>query len=525
MRADQSLCLGRRAILLGGGAVTLASVPALAQPGRTPPSGAPLATTRAGQVYGVVVDGISAFKGVPYGATTAGRRFMPPNQPAAWVSARPALDFGNHAPQLGADRPSVYDSWSNPRPESEDCLVLNVYTPALRDGRKRPVMVWFHGGGYTSGSASSHYADGTRLAKRNDVVLVTVNHRLNAFGYLYLAHLDPALADSGNVGSLDMIQALQWVRDNITEFGGDPGNVTIFGQSGGGGKVSVLLAMPGAAGLFHKAIVQSGSGITAIEPPAAIESTRKVMAALGLQPSDVARLRTLPMATLSKALIDAGAGFGPVLDGRLTPRHPFQPDAPAISKTVPMLIGGVKDETTSLVGGRDLALFNLTWDELPRRLTTELGRMDVGRTIAELRRAYPSGKPSDIYFTATTEYRFRRRAILQAERKAAQGGAPVYMYTFDWETPVDGGKWKAPHSVEHAMVFDNVAKSASMVGTGRDAQKVADAVSQAWTRFARTGSPGWPAYAPERRATMVFNVESRVVDDPRRADRILFATV
>ncbi len=507
--------LDRRHLILGT-AAALTAAPAWAQD-------APLAATRAGRVRGRTVDGVKVFQGVPYAASTAGRRFMPPQPPAAWSGVRDALDFGHQSPQLGAERPTVYASWANPRPPGEDCLVLNVYTPGLRDGARRPVMVWFHGGGFTSGSASSHYADGTRLAKRGDVVVVTVNHRLNAFGYLYLAGLAPALADSGNVGSLDMIAALRWVRDNAAEFGGDPGNVTIFGQSGGGGKVSVLMAMPAAAGLFHKAIVQSGSGIKSMEPAAATENAKKVLAALKLGPGDVGKLQALPMQAISEALPAAGAGFGPVLDGRSVPRHPFHPDAPPVSRNVPLLVGSTKDETTSLVGGRDDKLFQLTWDALPARLGPELRGLDVAKVIAELRRIDPAARPSDIYFTASTEARFRRRAYVQAERKAAQGGAPAYMYLFAWETPVDGGKWKSPHSVEHAMVFDNVAKSASMVGTGPDAQKVADAVSGAWVRFAKTGNPGWAPYTPARRTTMVFDVVSKVVDDPRATERMLFA--
>ncbi|HEY9217573.1 MAG TPA: carboxylesterase/lipase family protein [Phenylobacterium sp.] len=507
----------RRRALTGAGALALMASSAVAQPV------GPVARTRAGRVRGRIVDGVQVFQGVRYGASTEGRRFLPPRAPAPWAGVADAVDFGNQSPQLGAERPSVYASWANPRAQSEDCLFLNVYTPGLADGKARPVMVWFHGGGFTSGSASSHYADGTRLARRGDVVVVTVNHRLNAFGYLYLAHLAPELADSGNVGSLDMVLALQWVRDNIAEFGGDPGNVMIFGQSGGGGKVSALMAMPAAAGLFHKAVVQSGSGIRVLEPARAEESTRKVMAALGLAPDDVAGLQRLPMRTFAEALPKAtGAELRPVVDGRALPRHPFDPDAPAISRNVPLLVGTAKDETTSLVGGRDDSLFSLTWEALPARLAPDLRGLDAAKVIAELRRLDPGATPSDVFFTATTEYRFRRRAVLQAERKAAQGGAPAYMYLFAWETPVDGGKWKAPHSVEHAMVFDNVARSASMVGTGPEAQKVADAVSSTWIRFARTGDPGWAPYTPERRATMVFDVNSKVVDDPRKAERLLF---
>jgi para-nitrobenzyl esterase len=283
--------------------------------------------------------------------------------------------------------------------------------------------------------------------------------------------------------------------------------------------------MPAAAGLFHKAIVQSGSGIKSTEPAAATENARKLLAALKLGPDEVAKLQALPMQAISEALPAAGAGFGPVLDGRSVPRHPFHPDAPPISRNVPLLVGTAKDETTSLVGGRDEALFQLTWDALPARLGPELRGMDVANVIAELRRVEPAAKPSDIYFTASTEARFRRRAYLQAERKAAQGGAPAFMYLFAWETPVDGGKWKAPHSVEHAMVFDNVAKSASMVGAGPDQQKVADAVSSAWIRFAKTGDPGWAAYKPDTRTTMVFDVASKPVNDPRRAERMLFEAI
>jgi para-nitrobenzyl esterase len=242
----------------------------------------------------------------------------------------------------------------------------------------------------------------------------------------------------------------------------------------------------------------------------------------------VAGLKAVPQARLSQALVDAGANFGPVVDGRSLPRHPFEPDAPGISRTVPLLVGTAKDETRGLVGGRDESLFHIGWDDLPKKLQSDLGRADVAKAIAALRTEAPKDNAGDIYFTATTEYRFRRRAILQAERKAAQaaqGGAPVYMYFVAWDSPVNDGKWRSPHSVEHAFVFDNVAKSASMVGTGPDAQKVADAMSTAWTRFARSGAPGWAPYSPQKRTTMVFDTASRAVDDPRSVERRLFEGV
>ncbi len=518
----------RRDVITAAG-VSLIAAPAFAQIFGAAPKGAPTAATRAGPIYGATRDGVHAFRGVRYGATTAGRRFMPPLPPAPWTSPAPALEFGNSSPQLGAERPTVYASWANPRPESEDCLFLNVYTPGLRDGGKRPVMVWFHGGGYTSGSGSSKYMDGTRLCRRGDVVVVTVNHRLNAFGFTYLAHLDPTLADSGNVGTMDMAQALRWVRDNIREFGGDPNTVMIFGQSGGGGKVSTLLAAPGAQGLFHRAVVQSGSGITSITTQAAEASTGRLLQSLNLPVSAAGarQLAAMPQPRLSAALPNAAnVSFGPVLDYRFIQRHPFQPDAPPISRNIPMLIGGTTDETASLVGGRDESLFALTWDTLPGRLAPNIGGRNVTRIVSELRRIYPQKTPPEIYWTATTEVQFRSRSILQAEREAAQaaaGGAKPYMYLFAWQSPVDGGKWRAPHSVEHAFVFDNVAVSESMVGHGPAQDRLAATVSSAWIKFARTGNPGWAPYTLEKRSTMVFDDPSRVVDDPRSDQRKLFA--
>lgn len=513
--------LHRRDLLLATAA--MAATPALARAA----DDHPLATTRAGQVAGRDVGGVKVFKGVPYGADTTGARFMPPRPAQAWTGVRDALDFGNHAPQQGAERPKLYDSWANPRPESENCLVLNVYTAGLNDGKKRPIMVWFHGGGFASGSSASRYADGTRLAERHDVVVVTINHRLNAFGYMYLADLGgPDLADSGNVGDLDMVLALKWVRDNAAAFGGDINNVTIFGQSGGGQKVSTLMTMPLAAGLFHKAIVQSGPMLKAFEPEDAKAETRKVMAALNLPPSDIGRLRTLATADLSAAAIRSGARFLPVVDGRSLPRHPFDPDAPAVSKSVPLMIGSTRTETASLAGGGDETLFQMSWEDLPGRLAKApaMRGYDPAPVIAGLRRLHPLAEPSEIYFIATTEGQFHSRARSQADRKFAQGGAPVFMYLMAWETPVEDGRWHSPHSVEHGFVFDNVTVSASMLGVGSDLQRVADAMSGAWTRFAATGNPGWAPYTPSRRATMVFNTQSKVVNDPLREERLLLAT-
>ena len=338
---------------------------------------------------------------------------------------------------------------------------------------------------------------------------------------------DAALADSGNVGNLDMVLSLQWVRDNIAEFGGDPGNVLIFGESGGGAKVSTLLAMPAARGLFHKAVVQSGSMIKAQTPERATQGTKAFLQVLGIAPENLAELRTMPMQKIADALNnlppEGAVNFGPVMDGRSLPRHPFDPDAPAISAQVPLMVGTIKDETTLLIGARDPSAFAITWEDLPKRLQPFAGTIDPAMFIDGMRKLQPQAKASDVFFTVTTARNFRNGAIRQAELKSQQGAAPAFLYELDWETPVEGGKWKAPHALEIGMVFDNVAKSGSMSGTGPEAQKVADQMSAAWLAFAKTGNPGWPAYDTKRRATMVFNVSSKVVDDHNREQRLLLS--
>jgi para-nitrobenzyl esterase len=495
-----------------------------------PATDAVVAKTRLGQVRGYVMAGhVNVFKGVRYGATTEGRRFMPPLPAQPWEGVADADDYGNQSPQARPSGITLFKSWANPRPASEDLLFLNIWTRGLDDGKQRPVMVWLHGGGFSTGSGSSHAYDGTQLARKGDVVVVTVNHRLNAFGYLYLAGLssDAALADSGNVGNLDMVLALQWVRDNIVLFGGDPGNVTIFGESGGGAKVSTLLTMPAARGLFHKAVVQSGSMIKAQTPERATQGAKAFLQLLGVAPNDVATVRSMPIQKIEDALdnlsSEGAVNFGPVMDGRSLPRHPFDPDAPAVSAQVPIMVGTIKDETTLLIGARDPSAFAITWEDLPKRLQAFTGALDPAPFIDGVRKLRPQASASDVFFTITTARNFRNNAIRQAELKSQQGAAPAFLYELDWETPVEGGKWKAPHALEIGMVFDNVAKSASMSGTGPEAQKVADQMSAAWLAFAKTGNPGWPAYDTKRRATMVFDVTAKVVDDHNGQERALLS--
>ena len=488
------------------------------------------ATTKSGKILGSLSSGVHVFKGIRYGASTAGaNRFKPPRAPASWSGTRNALQYGDQCPQMpptgGSERPD------SATPTSEDCLFLNVWTPALRDRKQRPVMVWLHGGGYVSGSGASPLFDGTRLAQRGDVVIVTLNHRLNAFGYLYLGGLDGLeYADSGNAGQLDIVLALQWVRDNIEEFGGDPRTVTIFGESGGGGKVGTLMAMPLAKGLFHRAVLQSGFGITAIASADATKTAESVLKELQLSHGQVNRLQRIPaeklIAALRKVTGGTPLGVGPVFDGRSVPRHPFTPDAPALSADIPVIVGANKDETTVLFPPPDA--FDLDWAGLKKHLTAALPRSNVDRLIEQLRRIRPTATPSDLYFTVTTELGMGNNARTLATRKSRQNAAPVYLYRLEWETPVDGGRLRAHHGLDVPLVFDNVADAHGLRASGSpDAQRVADSMSAAWLNFARTGNPNgpslayWPAFEPRQQPTMVFDAVSRAVSDPIRDLRLL----
>jgi len=488
------------------------------------------APTTNGPVRGYVEDGIQTFKGLRYGAAPVGAlRFLPPRRPDPWTEAADALGLGAPAIQMGINpnppngrNAGVPDAPGEPA-ESEDCLFINVWTPALGDGGKRPVMVWLHGGGFANGSGGAAMYDGAALARKGDVVVVTVNHRLNVFGYLHLPELaGPAYAQSGMAGMLDIVQVLEWVRDNIEAFGGDPGNVTLFGESGGGMKVSILMAMPAAKGLFHKAIVQSGPGLRGAEAKGAAAIARDVVAELGAEPFDLAALQAAPAEAIVAAAGRVQARmdeamrlrvFSPVVDGVALPSDPFHPKAPAISADVPVLIGTNKDETTLFMLS-DPKFGSLTEADLAKRAKAAAGAK-AEALIAAFRKLHPHNSPTHLVSDITTAVGMWAGSITLAERKAEQGGAGAWMYRLTWETPVARGRLKSPHALEIPLVFDNVERARNFVGRGDEPQLVADQMSSAWIAFARTGDPGWPRYDAARRATMAFDLESRVVDDPQ----------
>ncbi len=504
----------------------------LAAKGPGIPVPTPLVQAPCGPIQGLVIEGVCHFKGIRYGLAPVGaRRWKPPEPVPAWSSRYDAADFGAPAMQLAAGTVSqadndfsfqmhqVFTTPSEMKVMNEDCLFLNVWTPAP-DARKRPVMVWIHGGGFAYGSGSQPIYQGDGLAKAQDVVVVSVNHRLNLFGYLYLGEaMGPDYAGSGTVGMQDLVLALKWVRDNIAAFGGDPDNVMIMGQSGGGFKVSILLAMESAKGLFHKAAIESGPGLKVGRKAAAGAYTDKLLAALKIDKGDIAALQAVPAETLLAAAEGLkGTGFGPspILDDVAITRDPFSPDAPSVSRDVPILVGWCKDEWTIFTASEPW-FGKMTEAQLQERIKP-FGSPGQ-KLLAAIRAAFPTYSPTYLYVELLSSRMMLGSEVL-ADAKAAQGGAPVFVYRMDWETPVSDGVFKAPHTMEIPFVLYSYDKVRTFVGEGPEPGRMAAQIGGAWAAFARTGRPDhpglphWPAYNDATRRVMVFNTASKVEDDP-----------
>ena len=481
-----------------------------------------VAQTANGKVAGYIQDGVTIFKGIPYAKAN---RFEAPVQADSWEGIRSCRQYGPVSPQ-GArsgwanDEIAFAFNW-NDGVQGEDCLRLNVWTPAL-DSRKRPVMVWLHGGGYSAGSGQELPSyDGTSLAFAEDVVVVSINHRLNVLGFLDLSAYGEKYAKSANAGLLDIVASLKWVRDNIAAFGGDPSNVTIFGQSGGGGKVTTLLATPCAKGLFHKAIVQSGSMLRTMESKYSRKIGIATVRNLGLDASSIDKISEVPYGELlaagEKAIAQVKAeadrdgvasfifGWAPTVDGAVLPSQPFDPQAPAISADIPMIIGTTRHEfsMTTYVP----ALRNAGREEVIGILKGRYGE-GTERFLELFAKAYPGSKPADML---DADFVFRPGAIEQALRKSLQGAAPVYMYMFNWESPVLDGILRSTHCMEIPFVFNNADRHASMTGGGAQAMELASKMSHCWAEFARCGKPSaeglpeWEPFEAEKRAVMFFD--------------------
>jgi para-nitrobenzyl esterase len=484
----------------------------------------PVASIAAGKVRGRARGEVAEFLGIPYGADTRATRFEAPKAVSGWKGTRNALSFGAACPQ-----------GSGGETQSEDCLVLNVWTPTLETSAKKPVLVYIHGGGYSGGSGSAPVTDGVELARRGDCVVLTLNHRLNVFGHLFLPHLvrEERYAASGNAGLLDLVLALEWVRDNIAAFGGDKDCVTVFGQSGGGGKIACLMAMPAAKGLFHRAWTMSGQQVTAQGPKGASARTQAVADHLNLSPAKLAEIdpqRLLAgLATRDPSIVGSRVYWGPVLDGVSLPVHPFWPDAPKQSSSIPMVMGNTREETGSLIAMGDPSVFALTWDTLPARLERDMVTdIEVRQVIAAYRELFPGITPPQLLIKATTAGRSWRAQVIEAEARARESG-PTWVYQLDFANPRDSGRYGAHHTLDIPLVFANTGKVEAETGDGVGARAVSAAMSNALLRFARTGDPSggglgtWPRYDLGKRATMLFDAESRVENDPRKVERELFA--
>jgi len=534
LQVDRRTFLGFSTLATAGVLVDGWGSPLWAQDVRGLPLTKDVATT-AGRVRGVVRFGINQFWGVPYSASTEGaNRFMPPVPHAPWTSTRDCFQVGNRAPQDPDGPISEVFALDRQEPMGEDCLNLNVFTPALTGSR--PVMVWLHGGGFAGGSGNWLLYEGTNLARKEDVVVVSVTHRLNLFGFLHLSNLGAGekWARSSNVGMLDIVAALAWIKDNIGAFGGNPGNVTVFGQSGGGSKVTTLMAMPSAKGLFHRAIAMSGAQVRGTERGAATRAAEQYLTKLGLNSKQLDRLQQLPWKQLQDAFFSEpriqGLAGGPVVDGGSLPRDQWSPDAPAFSADVPLMMGSTETEDAWNDPPPPL---EMPEDEMLTRVS-RIVRGDQAKArelVALYRKTHQGISNTDVWLIMNADNTRRANAQLLSELKTAQGKAPAYLYFFNWRSPVHKGQMKAYHTLDIPFALYNIDQAASMTGAMQERYVLAHKMSAAFAAFAKSGNPNhadlakWPAFDARTYPTMVFGNDCKVVNDPNHAERLALKAI
>ncbi|HSV82024.1 MAG TPA: carboxylesterase family protein [Ramlibacter sp.] len=489
-----------------------------------------------GKLRGLRADGAISFKGVPYAANTGGaNRFLAPQPVANWTGVRDAFEFGDRCVQQveSMSQVPVFTWYGQNAPLSENCCVLNVYAPELSASARRPVMFYMHGGGFSGGGGAGAGVDGSNLAKGGDVVVVTINHRLNVFGYSNLGFLDAAFADAGNAGMLDIVAALTWVRKNIRAFGGDPGNVTIFGQSGGGSKVTTLMTMPAARGLFHRAINMSGVSALTLKPAATAEPlTHALLKELGIDKANVRKIQEVPAERLLAAHRSAvtatkGDDSRPLIDGRHILHAPLSPEGLALHGSVPLMIGTTDTEAT-LFFRSDMRNFKVTDQQVRARIKAQYD-LDDGKAdavMAAYRKEVSGRTAADILAAFATDVLFRGRMLQAAEARVTARVAPTYLYNFNWKMPVEGGFWRSPHAMDIPFAFGNIDKARMMTGPGPAPEEVSRNMMAAFVAFARSGNPNnprmpdWKPYDTAARATMVIDEKCQLVNDFRGADRI-----
>ena len=480
----------------------------------------PIVSTSFGKVEGSINNEVYAFKGIPYAKA---ERFMPPQNPDVWYSVRICKDFGPVARQIVAWIP---DSTQNER----ELFSVNVWTQGINDAKKRPVMLWLHGGGFHVGSSNDPMTYGEAMAKKGDIVFVSVNHRLNILGFLDLSSFGEKYAQSANVGMLDIVKALEWIRDNIEKFGGNPADVTIVGESGGGGKVGTLMCMPSAKGLFHKAIIQSGTLLSDMHKENSQKLGRAVVESLGIDSNTIANIDTVSYMRLVKAGNETIAklagprnpgsarmfGYAPSADGNVLLQQPFSPGFAPISYDIPLMIGSTLNEMMPTAYGEK----DLTMDEAKKRLEKDYGKK-TNEYIDLFAKAYPNHSPQDLL---SLDILFRPYTIRTADARARETKAPLYVYFLAWKSAVDNASRGSFHGLDIPLAFNTVDLRPDWTGNDEAAWNMSEKMSSAWLNFIKTGNPNvegllptWETYTPENGVTMYFDNDTRIVNNHDRA--------